>query len=139
MQLKTSLLAAFTEADPTKLQQCAEAMSQLAASAQQVRDIPWDMIVEDINKINNIQPADSTLLDAAAVTRIIQASISIDYGGDEVAQELLSQDVIERTVKLIADAEDVKSALENLQLQLNTSSGTPQSQPNTSVSSTPTP
>jgi len=106
---------AFKELDPTNLQACATAMSELAESAQKVKDVPWQELVNGVNNINNIETPNEDLATASTIMRTIQASLSVVAAtGDTVAEEIISPEPIQRTIQLLADTSNIQNELEKL-------------------------
>lgn len=105
----------FSQLDPTKLQECATAMSELAESAQKVRDVPWQELVNGVNNINNIETPNEDLATASTIMRTVQASLSVVAAeGDTLAAEIISPDPIQHTIELLADVEDIRKKLQAL-------------------------
>jgi len=114
-QFENTLLLTFTNLDPTKLQECATAMSELAESAQKVKDVPWQEIVNGVNNINNIETPNEDLATASTIMRTVQASLSVVAATDDtVAAEIISPEPIQRTVQLLADTSNIQNELEKL-------------------------
>lgn len=123
-QFQNNLLLTFKELDPTNLQACATAMSELAESAQKVKDVPWQELVNGVNNINNIETPNEDLATASTIMRTIQASLSVVAAeGDTLAAEIISPNPIQHTIELLADVEDIQKKLQALkQFTINISS-----------------
>ena len=103
---------AFSDIDVVNVQDCATAMTELLSSASKVIDLEWDKLVKGINSIT--APAqDSLIATDTAIMREIVAKVKIIYQ-DRFAQEIITQQAINRTVNLIANATSIRNALSNL-------------------------
>lgn len=105
---------AFKDIDLSQINALNEALSGIIENATTLQSIEWDVLVSSINELNKIQIPEQQVLNVDAIMRTIQASVTLDYGGDAIATEVITQDIIVRTLKLNLDDSEIKSLFERL-------------------------
>lgn len=132
----------FQGLDSKSLQEVAEAMASIAASAKTLEGIGWDTAINGINRITATNVSDDNSLEITEedkqknVFNTVNSKIILEYAND-ITEEVLTNDTISRQVELMANGKSITDALSNLTASVGIGATTETNDDNTN-SNTPT-